>query len=203
VQQILDQLRPDRIVRERRRYLRTMEWMLGEPIGQRLHLDKNPAYNLMIPVFLRLFPEARLLIALRDPRDVIVSCYLRYLPLNPVSVRFLTIERTAERYALDMLGWLKFRDMIAASWCEIRYEDAVADLEKQVHRALETLGLQWDDRVLSYHDRLRDKPVNSPSYEAVAQPLTTRRVARWRNYEKHLEPVLEILMPFVEAFGYA
>ena len=59
-----------------------MEYLLGEPIGGRMHLDKNPAYNLTIPLVLRLFPETRLIIALRDPRDVVLSCYLRYLPLN-------------------------------------------------------------------------------------------------------------------------
>ena len=50
--------------------------MLGEPIGGRLHLDKNPAMNLMIPPMRRVFPELKLIVALRDPRDVIVSCFL-------------------------------------------------------------------------------------------------------------------------------
>ena len=69
-----------------------MEYLLGEPIAGRMHLDKNPAYNLTIPLVLRFFPETRLIVALRDPRDVVLSCYLRYLPLNSVSVRFLDIE---------------------------------------------------------------------------------------------------------------
>ena len=111
-----------------------MEYLLGEPIAGRMHLDKNPAYNLTIPLVLRFFPETRLIIALRDPRDVVLSCYLRYLPLNAVSVNFLDIERTADRYALDMTAWLKYREMIQAPWCEIRYEDTVADAEKQARR---------------------------------------------------------------------
>ena len=48
-----------------------MEYLLGEPIAGRMHLDKNPAYNLTIPLVLRFFPETRLIIALRDPR---MSC---------------------------------------------------------------------------------------------------------------------------------
>ena len=58
---------------QRRRYFHFMEYLLGEPIGGRMHLDKNPAYNLMVPLMLRIFPEARLIVALRDPRNVVLS----------------------------------------------------------------------------------------------------------------------------------
>ncbi len=200
---LLDELTPDVIDRQRAAYVRAMEDLLREPVAGRVHLDKNPALNLLIPVVLRLFPEARLLIALRDPRDVVLSCYLRHLPLNPVSVSFLTPERTAQRYALDMLGWLKFRDMIRAPWAEFRYEDTVADLPGVARKSLDLLGLPWDDRVLAYRERLSQKPVLSPTYEAVTKPVYTSAVGRWRHYARHLEPVLPVLEPYVREFGYA
>jgi hypothetical protein len=177
--------------------------LLGEPIAGRMHLDKNPSYNLIIPFMLRLFPETRLIVALRDPRDVVLSCYLRYLPLNSVSVQFLDVPRTAERYVFDMSAWLKFRDMLDVPRCEVRYEDTVADVEGQARNALATLGLAWDDRVLNYRQRLTEtKRVTSPSYEAVAQPIYTRAIGRWKNYEQYLESALPILEPFVREFGY-
>jgi hypothetical protein len=201
--EVLNGVPPEEIQTQRRRYFAFMEYLLGEPIAARMHLDKNPAYNLTIPLMLRLFPETRLIIALRDPRDVVISCYLRYLPLNAVSVRFLDVQRTAERYALDMSAWLKFREIIEVPWCEIRYEDTVADPEGQSRRALETLGLGWDERVLNYRQRLAEnKRVSSPSYEAVAQPIYTRAIGRWKNYASVLEPALEVLEPFVREFGY-
>jgi tetratricopeptide (TPR) repeat protein len=199
----LNGLRIEEVERERSRYFRAMEYLLNQPIAGRMHLDKNPAYNLTIPLVLRVFPETRLIIALRDPRDVVLSCYLRYLPLNAVSVRFLDIERTAERYALDMSAWLKFRDLVDVPWCEIRYEDTVADLEAQARRALDTLGLVWDNQVLSYRERLMgSKQVTSPTYEAVAQPIYTRAVGRWQNYRQLLEPALRTLEPFIRELGY-
>jgi tetratricopeptide (TPR) repeat protein len=199
----LNELDAEKIDTQRRRYFRAMEYLLGEPIGGRMHLDKNPAYNLTIPIVLRVFPETRLVIALRDPRDVVLSCYLRYLPLNAVSVRFLDIERTAQRYALDMTAWLKFRELVEVPWCEIRYEDVVAGVDGQARRALETLGLPWNDEVLNYRQRLgRDKQVTSPSYEAVAQPIYTSAIGRWRNYPRLLEPALKTLEPYVREFGY-
>jgi hypothetical protein len=202
VQDMLDQASPARLQCERAKYLRQMEAMLRAPIGDRVHLDKNPAMNLMIPAMLRLLPELRILVALRDPRDVLVSCFLRYLPLNPVSVCFLTVERTAERYALDMQAWLKLRDMIRAPWTEIRYEDTVADLPGTARRALELLGLAWDDAVLGYQQRAAKKQVLSPTYEAVTKPIYNSAIGRWRNYERYLGPALPMLEPFVREFGY-
>ena len=202
IQEVLDSLSLPRLRVERQRYFQAMEWLLGEPVGRRLHLDKNPAYNPAIPIMLRLFPETRLIIALRDPRDVVISCYLRHLPLNPVSVRFLSLERTVDRYVLDMQAWLKFREMVPVPWCEVRYEDAVAELETTARRMISTLGLPWDPAVMHYRTRLPEKHVNSPSYEAVSQPVYTASIGRWANYEKHLAPILPKLDPYLREFGY-
>jgi tetratricopeptide (TPR) repeat protein len=201
--EVFDGIPAERLSALRDRYLGYMEAALDEPIGSRIHLDKNPTLTLVLPGFLRLFPEARLLIALRDPRDTIISCFMQYLPLNPNSVCFLTPERTAERYAVDMGVWRKLREIIASPWLEVRYEDTVANLEKETRRALDFLGLPWEREVLNYRERLATKAVGSPTYEAVKQPLYTRAIGRWKNYQKFLEPCLPTLQPFIEAFGYS
>jgi tetratricopeptide (TPR) repeat protein len=202
VQEVLDRADRKRLQVERRRYWEAMEFFLGEPTRGRLLLDKNPAYNPVLPIMLRMFPELRIVVALRDPRDVVLSCYLRYLPLNPVSVRFLTLERTVERYALDMAAWLRYRDMVLAPWCEVRYEDAVGDLEGEARRAMGTLDVPWDDSVMQYRDRLVEAPVMSPTYESVARPVYKTAVGRWRNYASRLAPHFDRLAPYVKAFGY-
>jgi len=198
----LDAVPIERVDLLRQRYFDYMSAALNEPIGDRIHLDKNPTLTLVLPGFLRLFPEARLLIALRDPRDVVVSCFMQYLPLNPNSVCFLTLERTARRYAADLGVWRKLREMVSSPWLEVRYEDTVMDLEKSARRAVDFLGLPWESNVLAYRDRLREKAVASPTYEAVGQPLYTRAIGRWKHYEKFLEPCLPILQPSIDAFGY-
>ncbi len=186
----------------RDRYLGYMEAALNEPIGDRVHLDKNPTLTVVLPGFLRLFPETRLLIALRDPRDVVVSCFMQYLPLNANSVCFLTLERTAQRYANDMAMWRKLRSLIASPWIEVRYEDAVSNLEKEARRVLDFLGLGWEPDVLNYRERLRGRAVASPTYEAVSQPLYTRAIGRWKNYQRFLEPWLPLLQPSLDALDY-
>ena len=157
----------------------------------------------LLPLVARVFPEMKVVFALRDPRDVVVSCFMQQLPLNAVSVNYLTLEGTAKKYAASMRAWVKIRAMLPNSWIEVRYEDMVADLETQARRVLEFLGLPWDESVLEYHRRAQRKHVHSPTYEAVTKPVYSSSVARWRNYETQLEPYLDILQPYVEAFGYA
>jgi hypothetical protein len=98
--------------------------------------------------------------------------------------------------------WLKIRGMMKNAWIEVRYEDTVANIEAQARKVLDFLGLPWDEAVLDYHRRAQRKHVHSPTYEAVTRPVYTSSINRWRNYETQLQPCMEILQPYVEAFGY-
>jgi tetratricopeptide (TPR) repeat protein len=200
---VLERTSRDDLIKLRKDYWAGIEGALRQSIGGRLLVDKNPEMTYLLPLVARVFPEMKIVFALRDPRDVVVSCFMQQLPLNAVSVNYLTIEGTAKKYAASMRAWLKIREMLPNRWIEVRYEDMVADLETQARRVLNFLDLPWDESVLEYHRRAQRKHVHSPTYEAVTKPVYTSSVARWRNYAVQLEPHMEILRPYVEAFGYA
>jgi hypothetical protein len=101
-----------------------------------------------------------------------------------------------------MTVWRKLSELIASPFLELKYEDAVANLEREARRALAFLDLPWEESVLKYRERLKTKAVGSPTYEAVSQPLYTRAIGRWKNYEEFLHPILPILQPSIEAFAY-
>jgi tetratricopeptide (TPR) repeat protein len=199
---VLDRALPDLLNKLRQDYWSGIEGALRQSINGRLLVDKNPELTYLLPLVARVFPEMKIVFALRDPRDVVISCFMQQLPLNAVSVNYLTLEGTAKKYAATMRSWLKIRPMLRNPWIEVRYEDMVADLEREARKVLEFLELPWDDRVLEYHKRAQQKHVHSPTYEAVTKPVYTSSVARWRNYATQLEPYMEVLRPYVEAFGY-
>jgi hypothetical protein len=183
-------------------YFRAMELIIGSPVAHRLLLDKNPALTYMIPAFIRIFPEIKLLIALRDPRDVVLSCFMQSLPLTQLGAAYLSLEGAAEDYAHLMNNWLALAPLIPGRHLEVRYEDMVADLESVARKTLAFLGVPWDARVLGFDEHARKKIVRSPTYADVTRPVYTRAVGRWQHYQKYLEPHLEKLEPFVKAFGY-
>ncbi|MDC0935443.1 sulfotransferase [Pirellulales bacterium] len=199
---MLNHAQANHLCAARRRYLNEIQGAMQESIGYRVLMDKNPEMTLLLPVICRIFPASKILFALRDPRDVVLSCFSQALPLNSVSVHYHTIEGTAAKYARMMDSWLRLRDMIQADWIEVRYEDTVDDLETQARRSLRFLELDWEPSVLAYHERAQSKHVHSPTYEAVTKPVYRSAVGRWRNYEQQLAPVMDVLETYVREFGY-
>ena len=116
---------------------------------------------------------------------------------------FFRIEDTALLYKAVMELWLQYRDVLKIDYVEYRYEDLVTDLENTARKILDFLDLDWDEQVLQYHDKARQRYITTPSYQGVAQPVYSRSIGRWRNYESQIEPLRESLQPFVETFGYA
>jgi DNA-binding IclR family transcriptional regulator len=74
---------------------------------------------------------------------------------------------------------------------EVRYEEVVADVEKQARRIISYCDLAWDDRCLSFHQT--DRPVRTASAIQVRQPIYNSAVGRWKAYEQYLGPLLEAL----------
>jgi tetratricopeptide (TPR) repeat protein len=183
----------------RQRYLKNMAQACKLPGPDGVILDKNPAATSYIPAFLRAFPELRVLIALRDPRDVLVSSYFESLR----NVSHFSFERLAEHYSAIMDVWLMVREWEGLNWLETRYEDTVADLEKEGGRVTRFLGLEWHENQAQFHDSNRQKPVMSSNYSVVTQPVYKRAVGRWMVYEKHMAAALPKLEPYCRMFGYA
>lgn len=198
--EVLGQAADARLAELARDYLRCMDEYLGGVAKRRL-IDKNPANNLLIPAYARVFPGVRFVIALRDPRDVLLSCYLRYLPLNPVSVNFLTLDRLVSRYRLDMSSWLKVAPWLGDASTSVRYEDLVGDPQATLQGLGAFLGVQWDDAAAEAHAGRRHF-VETPSYEQVSAPVHTRAIGRWRNYATQLAPLLDTLGDFPARLGY-
>jgi hypothetical protein len=153
-------------------------------------------------VLIRIFPEIKLLIALRDPRDVVLSCVMQPMPLTAGSATYLELKRTVEEYVEMMSLWQKMKPMLEGHYLEVRYEDMVNDLESVARKTLDFLGVPWDAGVLRFHEHARQKVVRSPTYTDVTQPVYKRAAGRWRHYQKYIEPGLKMLEPFVKAFGY-
>ena len=154
-----------------RRYLKSLfREVQGEPRA-RLLLDKNPSPTMALHLWLRVFPNLKVIIALRDPRDVAISCFFQNLPLTPASVNFLSLERTARHYASLMDVWLRMRELGGFDWIETRYEDVVANIEAEGRRVTEFAGLPWHAEQANPHEGARRKQLFAPTYDAVTKPV--------------------------------
>jgi len=185
------------------RYFKSLLRQRPDDQKQELLLDKNPSPTAWLHLWLRLFPALKVIIALRDPRDVIISCYFQNLRLNPINANFLSLERTARHYADLMDVWLRMRELGGFDWIESRYEDMVASVESEGRRVTEFLGLSWYPQQAAFHETNRKKFVFSPTYSDATRPVYQRAVGRWKNYAEALAPVQERLAPYCRTFNYA
>ena len=189
----LDKITDRALEAQRDRYRNYLCWALGEDQGERWLIDKNPSTVPLLPGFLRTVPSGKILYASRDPRDVVLSCFFRYLPLNSVSARFLEVRTAAERTRFEIETWHRYREVLTDQWAEVAYEDLVSDFAGALTPILNLLGLPWHEDLTHYRDQNVHKAVNSPTYAEVTQPIYGAAVGRWKNYESHLGPALEVL----------
>ena len=198
----LNQLNEVRRSRFQQRYLQNLQRENADRSATGLLLDKNPSHTASIHLWLRLFPAVKIIIALRDPRDVIISCFFQNLQLNVTNANFLSLERTAKHYADLMDVWLRLRELGGFDWIESRYEDIVSAMESEGQRVTQFLGLAWHPQQAAYHEAARKKFVFAPTYNEVTRPVHQRAVNRWRQYASTLAPLQSRLEPYRRAFGY-
>lgn len=174
----------------------------GDNLKDRRLVDKLPMNIVELGIINTLFPDAKILVALRDPRDVCLSCYFQNFVPNEAMLSFLELGSTGLTYAAVMNLYLRYRNILDISITEYRYEDLIADFDVTVGKALEFIGVPWEDSVADYAKTARRGNVRTPSYAAVIEPITSKAVARWRNYQDQLAPILHLLKPFVKEFDY-
>lgn len=165
-------------------------------------IDKEPLSTIKLPVIAKLFPGAKILFAIRDPRDVVLSCFRRQFNLNPSMYELLTLEGAAKFYASVMeLGEL-YREKLGLDWYVVRHEALVEDFEGETRKVCAYLGVDWTEKMRHFAEHARNKQISTPSALQVMKGLNRDGMAQWRHYAKELEPALPHLMPWVEKFGY-
>ncbi|MBI3432234.1 MAG: sulfotransferase [Hydrogenophilales bacterium] len=187
--------------------LRTFYWKrvrdrFGDSLGERRLVDKFTLNTLDLGLINTVFPDAKLIFVMRDPRDVCLSCFMQLMVPSPATAHLLSWHGTADFYAEVMRWWMHIKHRLTMDLIEFRYEDAVGQFEPTFRRVFDALGLAWDDGVRNFHEYAAKKYIASPSRNQVAQPLYASSVARWRHYEAEFAPVAKVLEPFIAAFGY-
>ncbi len=186
----------------REMYLRNVEQFLERQPGTIL-IDKLPLNICNIPLIMRLFPDARFILALRHPLDVVLSNFMQFFQLNDAMSNFLSVEGVATLYRLIMNFWLQCAEVMALNFHITKYEDLVADMESEARGLLEYLDVKWDNKVLDYRAHARKRGIiNTPSYAQVTEPIYQRAAFRWTRYEQQLNPIIEDMHPLAETFGY-
>lgn len=150
--------------------------------------DKFPGNFVAIGLIKTLLPEARIVHCMRDALDNCVSLYCHCFVPMQCSFELAELGKYYLDYQRLMSHWRSlFRDEIFT----VRYEDLVTDQEKVSRQLVDYVGLDWDQNCLEFQDNERN--VSSPSNMQVRQPMYKSSIGRWKRYERHLQPLINVL----------
>lgn len=174
----------------------------GDPAGK-VFVDKHPLHTFRLPLIQKLFPEAKILFARRDPRDVVLSCYRRRFAMSNSAYQLLTLSGAAAYYDAAMSLAETLQPAMAANTLVVRHEALIEDFDKAVGEVCDFLGLAWSDSLRNFAEEARDRAVATPSGAQLSRGLSAEGVGAWRRYSDQLAATAPALAPWVKKFGYA
>ena len=199
----LGKLTSAQLTQLRAQYWKQADTQVTLSAGQRL-VDKNPLNLLRLPLIRRLFPRAHTVLIARHPCDVLMSCFIQHFRAPDLAMLCRDLPTLAASYRRAFDYWYAQQALLGAATFEIRYETLVTDLETQLRALLGFLDLPWEPAMLSPAAQARSRGfISTPSYTQVIEPVTSRGIGRWRNYEPQLRELMPTLAPYLERWGSA
>ena len=183
-------------------YRAHLEWVASDGNPENYLIDKSPAGLIDLPMIESILPETRVVVLLRDPRDVCLSCFQEDFGLNPVSVNFDSLESTAKKIVRDLEFWFAFRATTGLRWLEVHYERLVTDPESELRRICQFLNLDWNPAMLTFQEALGQRSIQSPTYAQVVEPISNRAIGRWKNYRAGFQVAEQVLSDMCQRLGY-
>ncbi len=174
----------------------------GLAVEGKVFLDKNPFNTAKLPLIAKLFPRAKILFAIRDPRDVVFSCFRRRFAVNASTYEFLTLDGAARAYDLTMRLAERFRRDLSLAWRDIVYERMVEDFDASRQEVSDFIGLRATDDLGDVTARARAGAVATASSAQVSRNVNREGVGQWRRYADEMAAVRGLLAPWVQRYGY-
>jgi len=152
--------------------------------------DKLPGNFARIGLIKTLFPDARIIHCQRNPLDNCVSLFFHYFAALTCSFELTELGQYYLDYQRLMSHW---QNLFPGEIFNVQYEELVMDQERVSKQLIDYIGLEWDEKCMDFHNNERN--VMSPSNLQVRQPMYKSSMNRWKLYENHILPLIEMLQP--------
>ena len=174
----------------------------GIPQNAPCFVDMDPLKATRLPFIARLFPDARILVMRRDPRDVVWSCFRTNFAMSSGTLEYTSLQRAARHYdALMRLTELAL-ERLPLRYHVIQYHKIVQDFDAESAKMCAFAGLEWTEAVRNFDATAKRRGVTTASVGQVHRGLYDG-TQQWRPYALYMEPIMDTLQPWVDKFGYS
>jgi len=198
----LDKANDSELKKLRHKYWRNLDRETDRLKMMPVIIDKYPLNAVSLLHIYKLFPNAKIIVALRDPRDCVFSCYQQRFGLNPAMFQLLNLDTAVTYYDQVMNIIIKMRDTGVLPMHFVRYEQIVEDFAGEMRALTDFLGLGWEDSLFDYQTTAKSRYISTPSASQVIQPLYRSSIGKWKHYQQWIGLSFEPLHRWVEEWGY-
>ena len=101
------------------------------------------------------------------------------------------LESIAEYYIIynEMMNF--WREKYPMSLIEVDYDKFVLDYETNSKSVIAKIGLNWENQILKFYEN--NRAVETNSLLQVRSKVYQDSSQKWKKYEKHLKPIMDIL----------
>jgi tetratricopeptide (TPR) repeat protein len=174
----------------------------GMELSRPVFVDKMPLNSVPLCLIVRLFPDSKIIFALRDPRDVVLSCFRRRFGMTQQMFELLTLESAATYYDAVMTLCDVYRERLVLSIMNFRYEFLVDDFEGVSRSFCAFLDVTYRSEMKDFAAATQSRNIDTPSAAQIVKGLYSRGIGQWRAYRSQMEPVMPVLSRWVDRFGY-
>jgi len=168
----------------------------------KVFIDKMPLNTFRLPMIAKLFPDAKVLFARRDPRDVVLSCFRRRFAINAPMYQLLSLRGAAAFYDVAMQIGDRLGRELKLPTLAVRHESLVENFDAVAGEICAFLDLPFTADLRDFAQRVQDRGIATPSGAQLAGGLTAEGMGAWRRYATQMVGVLPTLRPWVKRFGY-
>lgn len=162
-------------------------------------IDKMPFNAMRLGFIAQLFPNARVIHCVRDPKDTALSIYgSNFSDWHTYATDLTDIAGYIAGHERMMEHW---QEVLPVPILEVEYETLIRTGEPMLRNLVDFVGLPWADAVAGFHASTR--AVATASYAQVQRPLYTSSVGRARPYAKHMRSFRSALSRFRQQVAVA
>ena len=184
----------------RKNYLDKIDVNLNDK--NKLIIDKLPLSIIELGFIKSIFPNSKIVLAMRHPCDVTISCFFSSFKINDAMVNFLDWNDTVSFYNEVLTLFEFYEHELNLKYFEIKYENVVNDFQKQIGLLLNFLDLKYESQLEQFHITAKNRTkISTPSYSQVINPLYKSSIERWRNYNALVNPESD-LKKWIKKFNY-
>ena len=153
--------------------------------SDKLIIDKYPLNLIELGFIKTLFPNSKIILAIRHPLDCIISGVLTAFKMNDGMVNFENIQTTSFFYNECFELLFKYFNYYEINYHEVRYENVITTFEDEINKLLIFLNLKFEESIYNFHKTaMQRQKINTPSYDQVVQPIYSSSINRYKNFDE-------------------